>query len=265
MTLEVWLDAVKEGRKGDILALYCLSLLLDIHTAVHLHNGGMWTTLQVVPDNHDSMILCCGMHLAYLGMGIFMELVRREIPLTILPATITSRPDIKSIVVGEVTLMKSNISSSMGTETPQHLPGTSKYGEAKVTIPTVKTTPTTLMKEKKANEQPPIQCKTCKVVLKQLMLSNDIQSVIVTKTLLDALPISKYRKNWDNYYLEGVIVNNLDSKTKWTGTEESEGYSSDDTVLYNWIPPTVVHHQGKKKNTEPRRRSTFNINVIGIL
>ena len=53
MTLEVWLEAVKEGRKGDILALYCLSLLLDIHTAVHLHNGGMWTSLQVVLEDHD--------------------------------------------------------------------------------------------------------------------------------------------------------------------------------------------------------------------
>ena len=196
MTLDIWLDAIKEGRKGDILALYCLSLLLDIHTAVHLHNGGMWTTLQVVLDDHDSVILHCHMHLAYLGMGTFIELVRIEIPLTILPAAVTGRPDIKSIVVGEVILTKSNISSSMSTEMPQHLPGTSMYDK---TIPTVKTTPTTPMREKKVNEQLQNQCKTCNVVLKQLMLSNDIQSVVVTKTLLDALPISKYRKT-------GIII-----------------------------------------------------------
>ena len=108
MTLEVWLEAIKEGRKGDILALYCLTLLLDIHTAVHLHNGGMWTTLQVVPEDHDSVILHCHMHLAYLGMGIFIELVRRETPLAILPDAVTCRPDIKSIVIGEVTMMKNN-------------------------------------------------------------------------------------------------------------------------------------------------------------
>ena len=142
MTLEAWLEAIKEGRKGDILALYCLGLLLDIHTAVHLHNGRMWTTLQVVPDDHDSVMLHCHMHLAYLGMGIFIELVRREIPLTILPDAATGRPDIKSIVVGEVTSMKINISSSTSTETPWHLPGTS-----------VKTTPTTPTKEKKVYEQ----------------------------------------------------------------------------------------------------------------
>ena len=230
MTLEVWLEAIKEGRKGDILALYCLSLLLDIHTAVHLHNGGTWTTLQVVPDDHDSVMLHCHMHLAYLGMGIFVELVRRETPLTILPDAATGRPDIKSIVVGEVTLMKNNISSSTSTETPQHPPGTSMYDDIKITIPTIKTIPTTLMKEKKVNEQLLIQCKTCNVVVKQLMLSNGIQSVLVTKTLLDALPTSKYRKDWDNYYLEGVTVNNLNSKTKCTSTEESEGYSSDDRV-----------------------------------
>ena len=138
MTLEVWLEAVKEGRKGDILALYCLSLLLDIHTVIHLHNGGMWTTLQVVPDDHDSVMLCCHMHLAYLGMGIFIELVRRETPLAILPDAVTGRPDIKSIVIGEVTLMKNNTSSSTNTETPQQPIGSSMYGDIKITIPTVK-------------------------------------------------------------------------------------------------------------------------------
>ena len=97
------------------------------------------------------------------------------------------------------------------------------------------------------------------------MLSNEFQSVLVTKTVLDALPTSKYRKDWDNYYLEGLTVNNLDFKTKCTGAEESEGYSSDDTVLYNWIPPPMVDHQGKKNNTVPRRHSAFNINIIGIL
>ena len=120
MTLEVWLEAIKEGRKGDILALYCLSLLLDIHTAVHLHNGGMLTTLQVVLDNRDSvsvMLRCC-IHLAYLGMGIFVELVRRETPLAILPDAVTGRTDINSIFIGEVTLMKNNTSLSTGTETP---------------------------------------------------------------------------------------------------------------------------------------------------
>ena len=150
MTLEVWLEAIKEGREEDILVLYCLSLLLNIHTAVHLHNGGMWTTLEVVPDDHDFVMLRCHMHLAYLGMGILIELVRRETPLAILPDAVTGRPDIKSIVVGEVTLMKNNTSSSTSTETPHHPTGSSMYGDIKITIPTIKTIPTTLTKEKKS-------------------------------------------------------------------------------------------------------------------
>ena len=100
--------------------------------------------------------------------------------------------------------------------------------------------------------------------VKQLKLSNEIKSVLVSKIALDALLISKYRKDWDNYYLEGVTVNNLDFKSKCTSAEESEGYSSDDTVLYNWIPPPTAYFQDKKNNTIPRRCSAFNINVIGI-
>ena len=75
MTFKVWLEAIKEGQKGDILSLYGLSLLLDIHTVVHLHNGGIWTTLKMVPNNHE-VISRCLIHLAYLGMGMFVELVR---------------------------------------------------------------------------------------------------------------------------------------------------------------------------------------------
>ena len=89
------------------------------------------------------------------------------------------------------------------------------------------------MKEEKVNEHLLIQCKTCNVVVKQLMLSNNFQSVLVTKTVLDALPTSKYRKDWDNYYLEGVTVNNLDSKIKCASAEESEGYLL--TILFSII------------------------------
>ena len=56
MTIKVWLNAIKEGWKGDILSLYGLCLLLDIHTVVHLYNGGIWTTLKRVPNDHDEVI-----------------------------------------------------------------------------------------------------------------------------------------------------------------------------------------------------------------
>ena len=39
LTLEDWLQCVKEGRKGDILCVYLLSLATGVHMVVHLkHN-----------------------------------------------------------------------------------------------------------------------------------------------------------------------------------------------------------------------------------
>ena len=78
MTLKLWLTAVKEGRKGDILSLYALSLMLDTHVIVHLHNGAIWTTLKTSVDDHEELLKRCPVHLAYLGMGIFVELIKRE-------------------------------------------------------------------------------------------------------------------------------------------------------------------------------------------
>ena len=50
------MEAITDGRKGDVLALYGLSLLTDTtdtHMYVHLHDGQMWMTLKNVPDTHD--------------------------------------------------------------------------------------------------------------------------------------------------------------------------------------------------------------------
>ena len=49
-SLDVWMDALREGRKGDILTLYGLSMLLDVHTVVHLRGGKIWSTMETVPN-----------------------------------------------------------------------------------------------------------------------------------------------------------------------------------------------------------------------
>ena len=52
LNLDIWMEAIDEGRKGDVLTLYGLSLLIDVHTYIHLHNGQFWSTLKNVPSTH---------------------------------------------------------------------------------------------------------------------------------------------------------------------------------------------------------------------
>ena len=39
LTVELWANGIRDGRKGDVLVLYCLNLLLETHTLVHLKGG----------------------------------------------------------------------------------------------------------------------------------------------------------------------------------------------------------------------------------
>ena len=106
------------------------------------------------------------------------------------------------------------------------------------------------------------------------MLSKDVQCVVVTKMLLDTLPTSKYRKDWTNYYLEQGIEDEPVSEILKNWVWDNDGYSSDDTILYSWIPSVSVpkSFQDKRLNRamvkKPRSHSkkitTFNINVIGL-
>ena len=98
-----WFEAVDDGRKGDVLALYSLSLLTEVHTFVHLHNNQFWSTLKKAPDNHADAIKMCARHLLYLGRGLFVKLSVRQEPLELCP---NKNPDIPSIKSGELTLLE---------------------------------------------------------------------------------------------------------------------------------------------------------------
>ena len=41
LNFDTWVEAIDEGCKGDVLTLYGLSLLMDVHTYIHLHNGSV--------------------------------------------------------------------------------------------------------------------------------------------------------------------------------------------------------------------------------
>ena len=100
MSLDVWMDAISDGRKGDILTLYGLSMLLDVHTIVHLRNGKIWMTMESPPDDHVDLLSKCLIHVAYMGRGLFVELVKRENPLEV----IKSKDGSLSYVIGELTV-----------------------------------------------------------------------------------------------------------------------------------------------------------------
>ena len=76
LTLDQWLDAVKNNRRGDILCVYFLSLVTGRHTFVHLKGGINWCMLKTVPLIHDELIERCDIHLVYLRFGIFLCLNR---------------------------------------------------------------------------------------------------------------------------------------------------------------------------------------------
>ena len=75
LTLDEWLNAVKQERRGDILCLYLLNIITGRHTCLHLKDGQIWSTLKRVPVNHDEHVAMCDLHLVYLGFGAFVKLI----------------------------------------------------------------------------------------------------------------------------------------------------------------------------------------------
>ena len=98
LSIEIWSESVTDGQKADILALFGLNHLLEMHTIVHLRNGKTWTTLAKQGKTQHEDLNHCDMHLAYVGRGLFMELVPRDILLQIVVDTAT----IQSILIGEI-------------------------------------------------------------------------------------------------------------------------------------------------------------------
>ena len=79
--------------------MYALSALLEIHTIVHLKDGGIWTMMENLLDHHDELLSPCELQLSYMGHGLFVELVRRKHPLII----VNKDMDVKTIKLGCLT------------------------------------------------------------------------------------------------------------------------------------------------------------------
>ena len=77
LTLEDWLRCVRDGRRGDIMCVFLLSLSTGVHMVVHLKNNKLWSTLKTIPATHSELLSICDQHLAYLGFGVFLKLERK--------------------------------------------------------------------------------------------------------------------------------------------------------------------------------------------
>ena len=97
--MDTWIDSIVDGRKGDVLTLLSLYILVKKHVVVHLKNGQVWNSFKVKPVDHKTAMAQADIHLIYLGWGIFAQLKPRPTPLQI-----TSNPDpsITTLVVGTV-------------------------------------------------------------------------------------------------------------------------------------------------------------------
>ena len=85
----------------DTLALYGSCLLFSKHVLLHLHNGLVWTTIESLSENHQNDLEKCDLHLCYLGRGILMELVKREVPLQVVN---DNKPNVYLLIIGELTM-----------------------------------------------------------------------------------------------------------------------------------------------------------------
>ena len=72
------------------------------HTAVHLSNNRVWSTLEVMPTSHDDLMRQCNKHLVYLGQGVFLQL--KEHPTVNILGTVTGQdPETHKLLVASVT------------------------------------------------------------------------------------------------------------------------------------------------------------------
>ena len=101
LMLDKWLKSVKEGRRGDILCIYLLSMATGSHTVVHMRNNKMWSTLQDMPTSHDELIQQCDKHLVYLGLGVFFQLKER-VTVNILGTVTGQDPKTHKLLVASV-------------------------------------------------------------------------------------------------------------------------------------------------------------------
>ena len=70
------IKGVKDGCKGDVLALFVLSIITRVHF-VHLKWHNYWKSLKEIYNTHLEYMQRCNIDLSYLGQGTFIKLKLR--------------------------------------------------------------------------------------------------------------------------------------------------------------------------------------------
>ena len=98
LSIDTWSESITDGCKGDVLVLFGLNLLTEMHCLVHLANGQIWTMLAMLGEAHSTDLQKFELHLAYIGRGLFIELTECAVPLMIAETTESTT----SLVIGEL-------------------------------------------------------------------------------------------------------------------------------------------------------------------
>ena len=63
LDVNTWSESIVDGRKGGVVMLFALNLMMEMHCLVHLANGQVWTMLAKSSGDHTKDLLKCSIHL----------------------------------------------------------------------------------------------------------------------------------------------------------------------------------------------------------
>ena len=262
LTLENWLDSVQDSRKGDVLALLSLCMLVEKHVLVHLHNNQIWTSLQDSEDSHDVIMSKVDIHLVYLGRGNFALLQKRESTLQIVHRS----PDVDSIVVGtfiplspdEDKTLNSLILSGLGFGLDRDTKAT--YKDISKSLMSASSPPKATVTDLEHEVKIPVKpVSELKLILHKLEVKPG-ELIHITDELLDSITSTPYSEATRRLMQTSNISNEMD-------------YSSDTTIPYsdNTLTQNIVNRKCKSKRTRSPLKSRkrriphkFKLNTYGI-
>ena len=243
---------MRDGHKGDVLALMGLCLLIEKHVMVHLKGGTIWTSLKVILTTHDEMLKQVGLHLVYLGRGNFVRLQNCSTPLQIVESSTKS----EMVVIGtfvplsleenkilDTTIMSGlgialDRSASLGSPeimeskmiSTEHVVSSAKEHTVVMTHSLAKKETTTENCDN-ATSSKPDSSYVHKLTPLQLILTQinvkPKDSVTGTRELLDCIPTNTHSEVASKWIKENMINESVMGHT----SDGNDGNESDTTIL----------------------------------
>ena len=129
LNFDTWLGSIDDGHKGDVFTLFYLCMLQDVHATIHFRNGKYWTSMNEPSCDHYINMERSHIHLAYLGCGLYIELVKRDIPLQIITGASKDLIVLGTLESEERSILDSALNQGLGIAldhttrvgTPQHV------------------------------------------------------------------------------------------------------------------------------------------------